>query len=282
MSVNIDIGSNPNIILLMLSPIFIGCFMAELIYCYKNKLDKYSLKDTLANISLSLMYQASEAIFNILIISSIYTWIYDDGLQLFSQTTFLNIILLFILQDFLYYWFHFTSHKVRWLWSSHITHHSSLRLNFSTAFRQSLTYPISGMWIFWLPLAYIGFKPDMVILIVALNLAFQFFVHTELIKKLGWAEKIFNTPSHHRVHHATNDQYIDKNFAGILIIWDKIFGTFEEEIEKPIYGITNQIYSFNPIKLTFHEWKSMFKDVVENRDLRYIWKPPLWKKYNKN
>ncbi|MDD3266392.1 MAG: sterol desaturase family protein [Burkholderiales bacterium] len=256
--------------------------MAELIYCYKNKLDKYSLKDTLANISLSLMYQASEAIFNILIISSIYTWIYDDGLQLFSQTTFLNIILLFILQDFLYYWFHFTSHKVRWLWSSHITHHSSLRLNFSTAFRQSLTYPISGMWIFWLPLAYIGFKPDMVILIVALNLAFQFFVHTELIKKLGWAEKIFNTPSHHRVHHATNDQYIDKNFAGILIIWDKIFGTFEEEIEKPIYGITNQIYSFNPIKLTFHEWKSMFKDVVENRDLRYIWKPPLWKKYNKN
>lgn len=280
MHFNIDIGSNPNIILLMLAPLFIVCFMSEFIYCYKKGLNTYSFKDTFANISLSLMYQASEAIFNILIISSIYTWIYKHGLQLFNQTTFLNIALLFILQDFLYYWFHFTSHKVRWLWSSHVTHHSSLKLNFSTAFRQSLTYPISGMWAFWLPLAYIGFKPDMVILIVALNLAFQFFVHTELIKKLGWAEKIFNTPSHHRVHHATNDQYIDKNFAGIFIIWDKIFGTFEEEVEKPIYGITNQIYSFNPIKLTFHEWSSMLKDIIINKDIRYLWKPPLWNKEN--
>lgn len=269
---------NPNLILMMLAPIFIGCFAAEFIYCYFKKQDKYSFKDTAANICLSLMYQASEAIFTLLIISSIYTWIYEHGFKLFSQPTVVNVILLFILQDFLYYWFHFASHKVRWLWSSHVTHHSSLRLNFSTAFRQSLMYPVSGMWVFWLPLAYIGFQPEMVMLIVALNLAFQFFIHTELIKKLGFAEKIFNTPSHHRVHHAINEQYIDKNFAGIFIIWDKLFGTFEEEVNQPIYGITDQVYSFNPIKLSFHEWIAMFKDVIQNHDIRYFWKPPGWHK----
>lgn len=139
-----------------------------------------------------------------------------------------------------------------------------------------MTYPISGMWLFWLPLAYIGFTPDMVLLVVALNLAFQFFVHTQVINKLGFIELIFNTPSHHRAHHGTNPQYIDKNYAGVLIIWDKMFGTFVPEVEVARYGIVGQITGYNPLEHTFHEWKSMLSDVIRTRDVRHIWMPPDW------
>jgi sterol desaturase/sphingolipid hydroxylase (fatty acid hydroxylase superfamily) len=183
---------------------------------------------------------------------------------------------LFVAQDFLYYFFHRAHHRVRWMWCSHVVHHSSERLNLSTAFRQSLTYPLSGMWLFWLPLAWLGFGPDWVILIVGLNLAFQFFVHTEVVGKLGVLELVFNTPSHHRVHHGKNPQYIDRNYAGVLIIWDKLFGTFVEEQEAPQYGIVRQVKSHNPITLTFHEWGAMAHDVWHYRDLRFLWKPPEW------
>ena len=115
------------------------------------------------------------------------------------------------------------------MWASRVVHHSSERLNLSTAFRQSLTYPVSGMWLFWLPLAWIGFEPTAIVAVVAINLGFQFFVHTQAIGKLGWLEKVFNTPSHHRVHHARNAKYIDRNYAGVLIVWDKLFGTYVEE-----------------------------------------------------
>lgn len=265
-----------SLILLLLAPVFIGCFLLEFYYCNKRKLCIYNLKDTAANLALALMYQASDVLFTILVVKTVYTWIFKNGLQLFTSNTVFNIILLFILQDFLYYWFHRGAHRIRWIWASHMTHHSSTRLNFSTAFRQSMTYPISGMWLFWLPLAYIGFNPDMVLLIVGLNLAFQFFIHTQVINKLGFIEKIFNTPSHHRAHHGTNPQYIDKNYAGIFIIWDKMFGTFVPEVEEPKYGIVDQIEGYNPLKHTFHEWWSMLLDVVRERDLRYLWKSPDW------
>lgn len=114
---------------------------------------------------------------------------------------------------------------------------------------------------------------------MGLNLGFQFFVHTQLVDKLGFIEKIFNTPSHHRAHHGKNPQYIDKNYAGVFIIWDKLFGTFEEEKVKPIYGITKQVEGFNPIVLTFHEWRDMFKDVIKDKDPRHFWMPPNWDEY---
>ncbi|WP_308447582.1 sterol desaturase family protein [Chitinimonas viridis] len=180
------------------------------------------------------------------------------------------------LQDFLYYFFHRASHRVRWLWASHVAHHSSERLNLSTAFRQSLTYPISGMWLFWLPMAWLGYSPDLVILVVGLNLAYQFFVHTEAIGRLGWLEQVFNTPSNHRVHHARNPQYIDRNYAGVLVIWDRLFGSYVPEDEAPRYGIVRQIQSHNPLRLTFHEWGDMFRDAWRTRDHRHFWKPPEW------
>ena len=125
------------------------------------------------------------------------------------------------------------------------------------------------MWLFWLPLAFLGFEPKNIIAVVAINLGFQFFVHTETVGKLGWPEKVFNTPSHHRVHHARNPKYIDRNYAGVLIIWDKCFGTFvEEDAEvRCEYGIVVPIDSHNPITLTFHEWRAMFRDAAKPQSL---------------
>ena len=139
-------------------------------------------------------------------------------------------------------------------------------MNFSTAFRQSFMYPLAGMWLFWVPLVIIGFDPKWVIFVVLLNLGLQFFVHTQWIRSLGPLEYIFNTPSHHRVHHGKNPQYIDKNYAGVLIIWDKLFGTFEPEVEIVHYGVTKPVNSFNPMTVTFQEWKAIFKD-LRNREL---------------
>lgn len=273
-----------SLILFIMAPIFIIFIIIEIILNWESNV--YSLKDTITNISLSIMYQATDVLFTIFIVKSVYTFIYSHGLHIFSTTNCLNFILLFVFQDFLYYWFHRASHSIRWNWSAHVTHHSSIRFNFSTSFRQSLMYPISGMWLFWLPLAFIGFHPNAVLSIVAINLGFQFFVHTQLIDKFSgkliFIEKIFNTPSHHRVHHASNLEYHDKNFGGLLIIWDRIFGTFETEIEKPNYGIYNKPDSYNPLKLVFNEWCLMIKDVWQYKDIRYLWIHHPMTQTNKN
>ena len=191
------------------------------------------------------------------------------------------LVLCFVLDDLAYYWWHRASHRVRWLWASHVTHHSSERLNLSTAFRQSLTYPISGMWVFWLPLAWIGFAPANIVMVVAINLAFQFFVHTQAIGRLGPFEYVFNTPSHHRVHHARNAQYIDRNYGGVLIVWDRIFGSFVEEGEKCVYGTRAPLNSWDPLWANAEVYWSLAKDSWHARswaDKIRVWiKPPGWR-----
>lgn len=264
--------------LLLVAPVFCLFILLEIIYYRKKSV--YSTKDTAVNIGLALMYQISDISFTLLVVKGIYIWVFQHGFKLFSTNNLANFLLLFVLQDFLYYCFHRFFHRVRFAWASHITHHSSEHLNFSTGFRQSVLYPLSGMWLFWLPLAVIGFNPDNITLVVAINLAFQFFIHTQLIGKfsgkLAFIELIFNTPSHHRAHHATNSQYIDKNYAGVLIIWDKLFGTFEPELEIPKYGVVHKINSHNPLILTFHEWITMLEDIKRDKDLRHLWMPPEW------
>lgn len=154
------------------------------------------------------------------------------------------------------------------MWAAHVAHHSSENMNFSTAFRQSLMYPFAGMWVFWLPLVIVGFDPNWVVFVVLLNLGLQFFVHTQAVRSLGILEWVINTPSHHRVHHGRNPQYIDKNYAGILIIWDRFFGTYEKEVETVEYGITKPVNSFNPLVVTFTEWRDMFSEFfAANRTL---------------
>jgi len=252
------------LILLGLSPIFLLFVVLE----YRSNRARYDMRDSLANATLALMHQASDAL-ALLLLMPVFYWLHSY--RLFDIT--LNagtIFAAFILQDFLYYWFHRASHNIHWLWAAHVVHHSSTRLNFSTAFRQSITYPIAGMWLFWMPMIVLGFDPLTVFAVVALNLAYQFFVHTQAVGKLGWLEYFFNTPSHHRVHHAINDDYIDKNFGGVLIIWDRLFGSFvEEKSDEPCrYGIRGQIHTNNVITISFHQWQHMLREAVRAKGLK--------------
>lgn len=252
--------AHPEYLLMALAPLFLLCMGLEWYWGnVRQKLPRsaqYQSKELLCNLVLAGMHQLSDILMGLLV-SQIYLSLF--GWRLFDiNMTALSFVGLFIAQDFCYYWFHRASHRVRWMWAAHVVHHSSENMNFSTAFRQSLMYPLAGMWLFWLPLVIIGFAPHWVVFVVLLNLGLQFFVHTQAVKKLGPLEWIFNTPSHHRVHHGRNPQYIDKNYAGVLIIWDKLFGSFEPELETVDYGITQPVNSFNPIVVTFREWRCMF------------------------
>jgi sterol desaturase/sphingolipid hydroxylase (fatty acid hydroxylase superfamily) len=181
--------------------------------------------------------------------------------------------------DFCYYWFHRLSHEVRILWAAHVNHHSSRKYNLSTALRQSWTTPFTG-FLFWSPMPLLGFDPMMIFTVQAISLLYQFWIHTETISSLGPVEYVFNTPSHHRVHHATNIPYLDRNHGGTLIIWDRIFGTFAQETERPVYGLTKNIESYNPIEIAVHEWRALWKDVRRPNPfgvrLAYCLKPPGW------
>ena len=258
----------PDLILLALAPVFLAFIAIEAVYWKRRGRSAYSLRDTLSNAALALMHQGSDLLAGVFVIG-VYAFVHRYRLFDIPATGW-SIAALFVAQDFLYYFFHRASHRVRWMWASHVTHHSSERLNLSTAFRQSLTYPLSGMWLFWIPLAWIGFAPAHVVAVVAINLAFQFFVHTEVVGKLGWLEYVFNTPSHHRVHHASNPRYIDRNYAGVLIVWDRLFGTFVEEdpAEPCRYGIVKPVRTHNPIALTFHEWRDLLRDALRPQPWR--------------
>jgi len=181
--------------------------------------------------------------------------------------------------DFCYYWFHRSSHEVRFLWAAHENHHSSRHYNLSTALRQSWTTPFTAP-LFWTPLALIGVEPLMILAVQGISLVYQFWIHTELIDRMGPFENFFNTPSHHRVHHGRNVRYLDRNHGGILIIWDRLFGTFAPEREAVDYGLTKNIHTFNPVRIAFHEFASLGRDLASAGSigdaLRYALLPPGW------
>lgn len=190
--------------------------------------------------------------------------------------------LLFVLDDLTYYAFHRLNHEVRFFWAGHVNHHSSEYMNLGTALRQGVGERVFKLF-FWLWLPALGFDPAMVLLMIGLNLSYQFFVHTEAIRRMpAWVEAIFNTPSHHRVHHGSNIRYLDRNHAGVLIVWDKLFGTFSAELdaEPVVYGLTHNLGSFNPWRVLVHEYVGLCRDVLRAdgwRDrLRYVFEPPGW------
>lgn len=190
----------------------------------------------------------------------------------------------FILDDLRYYWYHRIAHRCRWVWAEHVNHHSSQHYNLSTALRQSWTGNLTGMVILNTPLVLLGIHPAFLAFVYGFNLVYQFWIHTEAIDKMPkWFEIVMNTPSHHRVHHATNPRYLDANYAGTLIIWDKLFGTFVPELEtdRPRYGIVHNLGTFNPFKVAFHEWVAMFRDALMpnltlSQRLQYLLRPPGW------
>jgi sterol desaturase/sphingolipid hydroxylase (fatty acid hydroxylase superfamily) len=188
-------------------------------------------------------------------------------------------VLLFFAEDLAYYAYHRAHHRVRLLWASHVVHHSSVRFNLSTALRQSWT-PMSGLP-FWMPLALLGIPPWMILLQQSISLIYQFFLHTERVDRL-WRpiELVFNTPSHHRVHHGSNNVYLDRNYGGILIIWDRLFGTFQPEGERVVYGLTKNIDTYNPLRVAFHEYAATWHDIRTATRWRdragYAFGPPGW------
>ncbi len=172
--------------------------------------------------------------------------------------------------DFVYYWNHRASHESRWLWAVHVVHHSSEHYNLSTALRQPVAEGITLSVPYGL-LALAGIRPSLIEQARGINLIYQFWIHTEAIKRLGRVERVFNTPSHHRVHHGSNRQYLDRNHGSILILWDKLFGTFENEDEPVVYGLTKNVDSYNPMTIAGHEWVEMTEDVASARTWRDRW-----------
>jgi len=213
-------------------------------------------------------------------------WVVYDTTGIFKETLLPSLgwvwVLLVFAEDLTYYWFHRKSHEIRFFWASHVVHHSSEKYNLSTALRQSWTGNITGTFLFWLWLPLLGFHPMMVVTMQSVSLIYQFWIHTETIGKLpAPIEWVMNTPSHHRVHHSSQVKYLDRNHAGILIIWDRLFGTFKEEEERPRYGLTSNIDTYNPVRIAFHEWMDIWRDATRpglsvRERLGYVFGPPGW------
>lgn len=190
----------------------------------------------------------------------------------------------FVLDDFVYYWVHRIGHRSRWFWASHVVHHSSQHYNLSTALRQTWTGELNGLFVLKLPLALMGFHPALLAFVAGLNLIYQFFIHTQAIAHLPrWVEAVFNTPSHHRVHHGRDPHYLDTNYAGVFILWDRLFGSFvaEQAAPPPRYGLVRNLGTFNPMRVALHEFVAIGRDLIlpgltVRQRLAYLFAPPGW------
>lgn len=243
-----------------ITPIVLILLFAEIIFCVKKKNGYYSFQDTVTNLGTGIGNQCV----NLAVAFFVYKWygfLYQFAPWQIEFTWFSAAILL-LLQDFLFYWFHRTGHTINIFWAAHMPHHSSEELNLSVGIRASFTQRMFQFLFFDWVLVLIGFSPEMVYAVAGIHLLMAYWHHTQVIKKLGWFEKFFVTPSHHRVHHGVNPQYIDKNYSEFLIIWDKMFGTFEEEHEEVCYGITHPPRTWDPIYINFQYWKQLWDDAV--------------------
>jgi sterol desaturase/sphingolipid hydroxylase (fatty acid hydroxylase superfamily) len=269
-----------SVLILYAMPAFVVLMIVEALWARREARERvrgYAPKDTATSLTLGIG--------NVLIAGvtkaaayGVMVWLYEHRFFTLGQGA-LAWVLLFFAEDLCYYAYHRTSHEVRLFWAAHVNHHSSQHYNLSTALRQSWTTPFTSP-IFWFPLPLLGFQPWMVLTQQAISLLYQFWLHTEAIDRLGPLEWILNTPSHHRVHHGSNVEYLDKNHAGILIVWDRLFGTFAPERARVEYGLTKNITSYNPVRAAFHEWRAIFFDVRRARRVRdvlgYLLGPPGW------
>ncbi len=262
-------------------PAFVALVLAEMVAARFRDRRRYCPKDTLTSLGLGLGSTVA-GVLSAGLVFALAVWVHQFAVFEISWAWYWFVIA-FVLDDLAYYVFHRSAHRVRWFWASHVIHHSSQHYNLSTALRQTWTGFFSATFIFRLPLFLIGFPPAMVFFVAALNLVYQFWIHTETIGRMPrWFEAVMNTPSHHRVHHATNPCYLDSNYAGVFIVWDRMFGTFvaERDEDRPRYGIVRNLGSFNILWAAFHEWIGIARDVKAAPDWRaragYIFGPPGW------
>jgi len=261
-------------------PAFILLMVVEALAGAVMQREIYQVKDAAASITMGLGNLAADLLaksVQFAVLTYLHRFaIFHIGLEWWAW------LVLFFADEFSYYWFHRVSHECRLFWASHVVHHSSERYNLSTALRQTWTGSFMS-FVFWLWLPIVGFAPAMIMTMKAISLLYQFWIHTELVRSLGPLETVFNTPSHHRVHHGSNPRYIDRNHGGTLIIWDKLFGTFEpENPADPVrFGLTKNIETYNPVRIAFEEWVAMFRDVWRapgwNNKLRYLLGNPGWR-----
>lgn len=247
-------------ILIWAIPFFIGAMVVEAVDAARDDADTYAdLADARTSITMGLGFLVIQGLFwkavtlaAMFAVWEVRLWDLGWGWQAWAAVL--------LLDDFSYYWYHRAHHEIRLLWASHVVHHSSETYNLSTALRQTWT-PYTGL-LFWIWLPLVGFHPLMVLTSQSINLIYQFWIHTERIDRLHPAfEYVFNTPSHHRVHHGSQSQYLDRNYGGILIVFDRWFGTFEPEDERVRYGLTTNIATYNPLRVAFHEYGAIWRDV---------------------
>ncbi len=261
-------------------PMYFALMGIELVYESISRKKTYRLNDAITNISTGTLQQLTGTFLKIFKIG-VYAFIFQHFAFFEIPPDWTSFIILFFLFDLCYYWDHRMAHRISLFWGGHSVHHQSEDYNLSVALRQSSTAMIWGMP-FYLPLALIGFDPVQFAVVGGFNLLYQFWIHTEHINKLPpWFEWFFNTPSHHRVHHGRDPKYIDKNYAGVFIIWDRLFGTFQKEEERPHYGITKPLNSWNPVYANFAHYIDLYHDVKKTRSatdaLKVLFYPPGWR-----
>ena len=261
-------------------PAFVVLVLIEMLWARSRARDAYEPRDTLTSLGLGL----GSTVAGVLtggFVAAAALWLYQHRLLEIGWSWW-AWPLCFVLDDLGYYWQHRLGHRVRWFWASHVNHHSSQHYNLSTALRQTWTGFFALSFVFRIPLALLGFHPAMIAIVGGFNLIYQFWIHTEAIRRLPrWFEAVMNTPSHHRVHHATNPVYLDRNYAGTFIVWDKLFGTFQAELdgERIRYGIVKQLGTFNLLWGVFHEWVGIARDLRSapwRHKFSYLWREPGW------
>ncbi|WP_421839768.1 sterol desaturase family protein [Novosphingobium sp.] len=261
-------------------PAFVALILIEIAWARRHAPDAYEARDMLT----SLLMGLGSTIAGALVAGAIYaaaTWLYAHRIATVPYAWWSWIAVL-LLDDFNYYWAHRTGHRVRWFWAAHVNHHTSQHYNLSTALRQTWTGFIALSFVFRIWPAFMGVPPEMLLTAGAANTVGQFWIHTEAVRRMpAWFEWVFNTPSHHRVHHATNPLYLDRNYAGVFMFWDRLFGTFQPELdEEPArYGVIRQLGTFNLLHSVFHEWKGIAKDFAAapwRHKLAYLVREPGW------
>ena len=260
-------------------PVFFGLIALELVVARALERDYYSLADSLNDLSCGIIQQLVEVFAKTALFAG-YVLVYDRWrLAEIPMTAVWAWVACFLGVDFFYYWFHRTSHRVNAVWATHVVHHQSEEYNLSVALRQG-AFQGWFSWAFYLPLALVGFPPLMFLTLSAFDTLYQFWIHTRAIGRLGPLEWVMNTPSHHRVHHACNPKYIDRNYAGTLIVWDRLFGTFKQEEDEPVYGITKPLKSWNPVWANLQVWVDLAGKARRTRSLadrvRLFLRPPGW------
>lgn len=271
---------NTNIILNAI-PAFIILAIAESIALTLEHKNPETKKNVMASLSIGLIFIFASFLSKGFLLF-VYSLIYEYRIFHIEHLTWWVWVLCFIGEDFSYYWYHRACHSIRYLWATHLVHHSSETYNYIASFRQSWFSNINGSFLFWVWMPFVGFTPEMILYAKSISTIYQFFLHTETVKKLPrWFEFIFNTPSHHRVHHSSDAEYLDKNHGGSLIIFDRIFGTYKDETFTPHYGLTTKMDSYNPFFITFSGWFNIFNDLKKVKGVRNklmcLFGAPGWK-----